>query len=242
MTEVFHPRLEKDYDGRERGKLWGYIPSQEDRLKLDERRAGYTLLELHSYKLLMQTPKLPAGMPPVSTDTKRRDNLSADQQSATASLGSIGEGTLSSDVSSGSTDGGGGGGWNRGGTRMSSCEKQFDDLDLCVERGVNKAKLRTTNLNSRLMGCKGQWTLFRRCTMYRDAHVMKAILSWENKHVKQLSDDERTNYIDQLQARIRYLEYLSLRTGDKLDQIEYDREQKDTEKRLSSMRSSLASL
>eukprot|EP00922_Rhytidocystis_sp_ex-Travisia-forbesii_P005255 GHVS01007664.1.p1 GENE.GHVS01007664.1~~GHVS01007664.1.p1 ORF type:complete len:256 (+),score=53.32 GHVS01007664.1:59-769(+) len=230
MTNTFHPRLGEDYDGRERGKLWGFIPSHEERLKLDERRAGYTLLELHSYKLIMQTQKLPVGMPPVVFNA---NSFLPPHKHLTSTNNNNDEDNIER-ISGRSSDG-------RGDRFVSSCinscDQQFNDLDLCVERGTEKAKYRTTNINARLVGCKGQWTLFRRCTQFRDGQIMKSVLSWEKKHVKQLRDDERSVYVEDLQAKIRYLEYLRLRAGDKMDQIEYDREKRDIEKRVSSLQS-----
>ncbi|KAF4670790.1 Golgi apparatus membrane protein TVP23 A [Perkinsus olseni] len=105
---------------------------------------------------------------------------------------------------------------------IPDCMNEFYALERCLDYGIQREHPRRPY--ARLIGCKATHLCFERCVRRRDARIMREIMKWERSAVSELSDLAKHEYVDGLERRQRYYEYLSDQSKQKDKQKYYDRQ------------------
>uniref|UniRef100_A0A6U6JU72 Uncharacterized protein n=1 Tax=Zooxanthella nutricula TaxID=1333877 RepID=A0A6U6JU72_9DINO len=95
---------------------------------------------------------------------------------------------------------------------ISLCETVFRGLDRCIVQG-------TLNENpgqpyARMQICKPHWIRFAKCTKRRDELIMRGIRKWEREYYGSLDDSSRTEYLEDIDTKMRYYLYAASHTND----------------------------
>ncbi|KAF4657596.1 hypothetical protein FOL47_008378 [Perkinsus chesapeaki] len=105
---------------------------------------------------------------------------------------------------------------------IPDCMAEFYSLERCLDYGIQREHPRRPY--ARLIGCKATHLIFERCVRRRDTRIMKEITQWERSAISELSDTAKQEYVEGLERRQRYYEYLSDQSKQKDKQKFYDRQ------------------
>eukprot|EP00405_Crypthecodinium_cohnii_P009043 CAMPEP_0206432424 /NCGR_PEP_ID=MMETSP0324_2-20121206/7924_1 /ASSEMBLY_ACC=CAM_ASM_000836 /TAXON_ID=2866 /ORGANISM="Crypthecodinium cohnii, Strain Seligo" /LENGTH=199 /DNA_ID=CAMNT_0053898485 /DNA_START=65 /DNA_END=664 /DNA_ORIENTATION=- len=95
---------------------------------------------------------------------------------------------------------------------ISLCDSVFRGLDRCLTQGTIHEDDRFPY--ARMQICKPHWIKFNRCVNRRDELIMRNIKSWEKAYVANLDPASRSEYVDDIDSKMRYFLYAAANTGD----------------------------
>mmetsp|Transcript_23297 Transcript_23297/g.65851 ORF Transcript_23297/g.65851 Transcript_23297/m.65851 type:complete len:202 (+) Transcript_23297:97-702(+) len=95
---------------------------------------------------------------------------------------------------------------------ISLCNTVFRGLDRCLTQ-------MTLNENpnqpyARMQICKPHWLRFVKCVKRRDELIMRSVKGWERRYYTTLDDPSRTEYMDDIDTKMRYFLYAASHTND----------------------------
>ncbi|CDJ33848.1 uncharacterized protein EMH_0056230 [Eimeria mitis] len=223
--------------------------TKENKLKVAEKKYGYTLGELHAYKHVMIPPRMPERMEQakpemayaydqiqklVATEVyeQQTENHFATMPPQTASKGypPIAPSATAAYAASSNAksrlpeEGDGANGPNTVDESCIKCLGYYLALDRCVRAVSKQDEKNRIYKHTRLHACKPHWIWFNRCVSYRDRQLLREIHSWEAEHVSSLGPKQREEYVERLLGTKRYLEYAAARSRDEVDVVRLKRE------------------
>jgi len=92
------------------------------------------------------------------------------------------------------------------------CETVFRGLDRCLEQGMRTESI--LQPYARMQICKPHWIRFERCTNRRDDLILRGVKSWESKYFTGLDKPSKSEYLDDLDTKMRYFLYAASHTTD----------------------------
>ncbi|CDJ49163.1 hypothetical protein, conserved [Eimeria brunetti] len=220
--------------------------TKENKLKIAQKKYGYTLGELHAYKHVMTPPRMPDDMQHANPEMayaydqiqklvateeyeQQTENHFATKPPQTASRNSATK-SASTDATSATAkchltqERGGTSGPDTVDESCVKCLGYYLALDRCVRAVSKQDEKNRIYKHTRLHACKPHWIWFNRCIGYRDKQLLKEIHSWEAEHVSSLGTKEREEYLQRLLGTKRYLEYAAARSRDEVDAVRLKRE------------------
>ncbi|CDJ61326.1 hypothetical protein, conserved [Eimeria maxima] len=217
--------------------------TKENKLKIAEKKYGYTLGELHAYKHVMIPPRMPEPMQQanpemayaydqiqklVEVDVYEQKTENHFATSPQTKLGRSSPNSPSTEVVSAtpaaakraiSEQGHGNSLPDAVDESCIKCLGYYLALDRCVRAVSKKDERNRIYKHTRLHACKPHWIWFNRCVAYRDQQLMREIHSWEREHFASLGTKEREEYVERLRGTKRYLEYAVARSRDDVDVV-----------------------
>ena len=93
----------------------------------------------------------------------------------------------------------------------SWCFNRFDALETCVNYGIDREHPKRPF--ERLSNCKHHWLHFERCIRRRDTAIGKSVKKWEADFTSNLSHDQFNHYLNDLDSKRRYHQYITTSTN-----------------------------
>ncbi|CDI73825.1 hypothetical protein, conserved [Eimeria praecox] len=216
--------------------------TKENKLKIAEKKYGYTLGELHAYKHLMIPPRMPDRMQQAKPELayaydqiqklveadayeQQTENHFATKPPQMPSASSAPKLPSTDTTNATSPESKGYLFEERKETSDTaavdeSCVKclgYYLALDRCVRAVSKQDEKNRIYKHTRLHACKPHWVWFNRCVAYRDQQLLREIHSWEMEHFASLGTKEREAYVERLLGTKRYLEYAAARSRDDVE-------------------------
>eukprot|EP00929_Paragymnodinium_shiwhaense_P081028 TRINITY_DN42310_c0_g1_i1.p1 TRINITY_DN42310_c0_g1~~TRINITY_DN42310_c0_g1_i1.p1 ORF type:complete len:200 (-),score=66.91 TRINITY_DN42310_c0_g1_i1:161-760(-) len=95
---------------------------------------------------------------------------------------------------------------------ISLCETVFRGLDRCLEQGMSHEHPKQPY--ARMQICKPHWIQFNKCTNRRDDLIMRSVTKWETNYYSSLDKPSRSEYMEDLDTKMRYYLYAASHTQD----------------------------
>eukprot|EP00928_Gymnodinium_smaydae_P065678 TRINITY_DN48785_c0_g1_i1.p1 TRINITY_DN48785_c0_g1~~TRINITY_DN48785_c0_g1_i1.p1 ORF type:complete len:229 (-),score=46.07 TRINITY_DN48785_c0_g1_i1:281-874(-) len=95
---------------------------------------------------------------------------------------------------------------------ISLCDSVFRGLDRCIEQGASNEN--PSQPYARMQICKPHWIKFVKCTKRRDELLMRSIKRWERGYYSSLDTGSQSEYLEDLDTKMRYFLYASSHTAD----------------------------
>merc|ERR1712187_172507 len=95
---------------------------------------------------------------------------------------------------------------------ISLCDSQFRGLDRCLEQGMIHEKQSAPY--ARMQICKSHWIKFNRCVNRRDDLILRSVRKWEKTYYSSLDEESRSNYLEDIDTKMRYFLYAASHTPD----------------------------
>mmetsp|Transcript_150659 Transcript_150659/g.419956 ORF Transcript_150659/g.419956 Transcript_150659/m.419956 type:complete len:200 (-) Transcript_150659:211-810(-) len=95
---------------------------------------------------------------------------------------------------------------------ISLCETVFRGLDRCLEQGMKFES--PGQPYARMQICKPHWIRFNKCVKRRDELILRSVRKWERGYFSALDERSRTEYIEDIDTKMRYFLYAASHTTD----------------------------
>mmetsp|Transcript_14314 Transcript_14314/g.42603 ORF Transcript_14314/g.42603 Transcript_14314/m.42603 type:complete len:202 (+) Transcript_14314:95-700(+) len=92
------------------------------------------------------------------------------------------------------------------------CETVFRGLDRCLEQGMKHESPKQPY--ARMQICKPHWIRFNKCIKRRDELILRSVKKWEQNYFGSLDERSRTEYVDDIDTKMRYYLYAASHTTD----------------------------
>mmetsp|Transcript_36713 Transcript_36713/g.83041 ORF Transcript_36713/g.83041 Transcript_36713/m.83041 type:complete len:201 (+) Transcript_36713:108-710(+) len=95
---------------------------------------------------------------------------------------------------------------------ISLCETVFRGLDRCLQQGIKHEDPKQPY--ARMQICKPHWIRFSKCIKRRDDLILRSVRKWERGYFGTLDDRSRTEYVEDIDTKMRYYLYAASHTSD----------------------------
>merc|ERR1719235_1710307 len=95
---------------------------------------------------------------------------------------------------------------------ISLCETAFRGLDRCLDQGMRTES--PAQPYARMQVCKPHWIRFNKCVRRRDDLILRSVRRWESGYFSDLDEVSRSEYVEDLDTKMRYFLYAASNTQD----------------------------
>mmetsp|Transcript_100056 Transcript_100056/g.173693 ORF Transcript_100056/g.173693 Transcript_100056/m.173693 type:complete len:195 (-) Transcript_100056:35-619(-) len=95
---------------------------------------------------------------------------------------------------------------------ISLCESVYRGLDRCLEQGMSYES--PSQPYARMQICKPHWIRFNKCVRRRDDLILRNVKKWERSYYSTLDGASKSEYLDDLDTKMRYFLYAASHTLD----------------------------
>lgn len=95
---------------------------------------------------------------------------------------------------------------------ISLCESWYRGLDRCLEQGMSYEN--PSQPYARMQICKPHWIRFNKCVRRRDDLILRSVKKWERGYYSTLDMASKSEYLDDLDTKMRYFLYAASHTLD----------------------------